>query len=129
MKTSFILLVFATICLITHGQNNPTKITMARSVKNQRIIPSQKAVVIRKGVVNLKTQLVQLSDSISVSKKEIDVLVNKMENDLNSMNEMSEEESLRLQMAMDRLSKMMNTLSNIMKKISDTQQSITQNMK
>jgi hypothetical protein len=36
---------------------------------------------------------------------------------------------LRLQMAMDRMSKMMTTLGNVLKKISDTSQSITQNLK
>ena len=45
---------------------------------------------------------------------------------LDSMSEMGEMESLRLQMAMDRMSKMMSTLSNILKKISDTTQAITQ---
>jgi hypothetical protein len=48
---------------------------------------------------------------------------------LDSMSEIGETESLRLQMAMDRLSKMMTTLSNVLKKISDTAQSITQNIK
>lgn len=48
---------------------------------------------------------------------------------LDSMSELGETESLRLQMAMDRISKMMSTLSNILKKISDTAQAITQNMK
>jgi hypothetical protein len=38
-------------------------------------------------------------------------------------------ESLRLQMAMDRMSKMMSTLSNLLKKISDTASSITSNLK
>ncbi len=52
-----------------------------------------------------------------------------MKNDLDSMSEMGEMESLRLQMAMDRLSKMMTTLSNILKKISDTADGITQNIK
>jgi len=42
---------------------------------------------------------------------------------------LSDEDSLRLQMAMDRLSKMMGTLSNLLKKISDTAQGITQNLK
>lgn len=50
-------------------------------------------------------------------------------NDLDSMSEMGEMESLRLQMAMDRLSKMMSTLSNLLKKISETAQCITQNIK
>lgn len=48
---------------------------------------------------------------------------------LDSMSEMGEMESLRLQMAMDRLSKMMSTLSNILKKLSDTAESIVQNLK
>src|SRR5262249_38053609 len=43
---------------------------------------------------------------------------------LDSMSELGETESLRLQMAMDRLSKLMETLSNIMKKLSDTGDSI-----
>jgi hypothetical protein len=49
--------------------------------------------------------------------------------DLDSLSELGETESLRLQMAMDRMSKMMSTLSNLLKKISDTAQSITQNLK
>lgn len=52
-----------------------------------------------------------------------------VKNKLDSLSEMSEMESLRLQMAMDRLSKMMSTLSNLLKKLSDTSSSITQNLK
>jgi antitoxin ParD1/3/4 len=48
---------------------------------------------------------------------------------LDSLSEMGEMESLRLQMIMDRRSKMLETLSNIMKKISDTQESIVGNLK
>ena len=48
---------------------------------------------------------------------------------LDSLSEMGEMESLRLQMIMDRRSKMIQTLSNIMKKMSDTSQSIIQNIK
>ena len=43
--------------------------------------------------------------------------------------ELSELDQLRLQMAMDRMSKMMSTLSNILKKLSDTASQITQNLK
>jgi putative addiction module CopG family antidote len=53
----------------------------------------------------------------------------RLKNDLDSMTEMGEMESLRLQMAMDRLSKMMSTLSNLLKKVSDTADSITHNLK
>jgi hypothetical protein len=43
--------------------------------------------------------------------------------------ELGEMESLRLQMAMDRMSKMMSTLSNLLEKISDTGASIVGNIK
>ncbi len=65
----------------------------------------------------------------TISKAEVDAMVKQTKNDLDSMSEMGEMESLRLQMAMDRMSKMMSTLSNLLKKISDTAQSITQNLK
>jgi hypothetical protein len=64
-----------------------------------------------------------------VTKTDIDAVKDRMKNDLDSMNEMGEMESLRLQMAMDRMSKMMSTLSNLLKKISDTSNSIVQNLK
>jgi hypothetical protein len=48
---------------------------------------------------------------------------------VDSMSEMGEMESLRLQMAMDRMSKMMSTLSNLLKKLSDTSSQIAQNLK
>ena len=49
--------------------------------------------------------------------------------DLDSMSELGKMERLRLQMAMDRLSKMMSTLSNLLKKLSDTSSQIVQNFK
>ena len=45
------------------------------------------------------------------------------------MSELSEMVSLRLQRAMDRMSKLMTTLSNMLKNISDTAEQITQNLK
>ncbi|MBI1961897.1 MAG: hypothetical protein HYS37_00850, partial [Candidatus Rokubacteria bacterium] len=48
---------------------------------------------------------------------------------LDSLNEMSEMTSLRLQMMMDRRSKFISTLSSIMKRISDTQDTLVQNLK
>lgn len=52
-----------------------------------------------------------------------------LKDDLDSMSELGEAESLRLQIAMDRMSRMMSTLSNILKRISETNQSIVQNLK
>jgi len=64
-----------------------------------------------------------------VTKKDIDRAKEIVKDRLDSMSEMGEMESLRLQMAMDRMSKMMSTLSNLLKKISDTASDITQNIK
>ncbi len=67
--------------------------------------------------------------NIVSTRQEIDGLERDIKSKLDSMSEMGETESLRLQMAMDRMSKLMETLSNLLKKISDTESSITQNMK
>jgi Arc/MetJ-type ribon-helix-helix transcriptional regulator len=64
-----------------------------------------------------------------VTKKDIDNAKETVKNKLDSLSEMGEMESLRLQMAMDRMSKMMSTLSNLLKKVSDTASDITQNIK
>jgi hypothetical protein len=67
--------------------------------------------------------------TIKPNQTDLDNQIDQIKNDIDSMSEMGEMESLRLQMAMDRMSKMMSTLSNLLKKISDTAQSITQNLK
>ena len=65
----------------------------------------------------------------AAGKPDVDCARETVKNTLDSMSEMGEMESLRLQMAMDRMSKMMSTLSNLLKKISDTASDITQNIK
>jgi hypothetical protein len=52
-----------------------------------------------------------------------------LKDQLDSMSEMSEMTSLRLQMAIDRRFKLLETLSNIMRKISTTADSLVQNLK
>ena len=75
-------------------------------------------------------KLVRTSSRVkTVSKSEMDAMVTKLKSDLDSMSEMGEMQSLRLQMAMDRMSKMMSTLSNLLKKISKTADEIIQNLK
>jgi len=46
-----------------------------------------------------------------------------------SLTSLSEMNSLRLQMSMDRMSKLMSTISNLLKKASDVSNGITQNLK
>lgn len=55
--------------------------------------------------------------------------INHVTADLDSISDMGDMESLRLQMAMDRLSKLMSTLSNLLRTVSDTASQITANIK
>lgn len=64
-----------------------------------------------------------------VSKSGFESMVIKAKNDLDSMNELGEEQMLRMQMIMDRMTKASGTASNLLKKISDTASQIVQNLK
>jgi hypothetical protein len=63
------------------------------------------------------------------SRLQLEAAADVIKNRLDSLSELGEMESLRLQMAMDRLSKLMSTLSNLLKKISDTSDGIVENLK
>jgi hypothetical protein len=79
-------------------------------------------------IVPFTTLQMAIEEALTTQGAAEDVIVS-TKNDLDAMSELGETESLRLQMAMDRLSKMMTTLSNILKKMSDTAESITGNLK
>jgi hypothetical protein len=64
-----------------------------------------------------------------LSKKEMQGIANLLEDALDSLNGMSQAESLHLHMAMDRTSKFMEALSNILKKGSDRSDQILKNLK
>lgn len=64
-----------------------------------------------------------------LSRAEFDAQLARAKDNLDSLTEMGETESLRLQLAMDRLSKIMSILSNLSKQISATNTTITQNLK
>lgn len=65
----------------------------------------------------------------SYTENNLNAETDKIKEKLDSMSEMGETESLRLQMLMDRRSKFIDALSNIMKKMSDTASSIISNLK
>ncbi len=67
--------------------------------------------------------------TLKATTAELEQSIDEVKAELDSLSEMGETESLRLQMAMDRMSKLMSTLSNILKKASDTSGQITQNLK
>lgn len=69
------------------------------------------------------------TSSAAPESRQLDNQKDMIRSKLDSLSEMGEMESMRLQMAMDRLSKMMSTLSNILHKVSETQAAITPNLK
>lgn len=60
---------------------------------------------------------------------DVDRQIEDLKTDVDKMSGMSELDALRLQAAMDRMSKLQSTLSNLLKKMSDTQSAIAQNLK
>ena len=104
---------------------SPVLRTLAPAMRQQKLIADGRALL-------TQAQQVQANYTPAAgqpTKADLDAQIDQMKNDLDSMSELGEMESLRLQMAMDRMSKMMSTLSNLLKKISETSQAITQNIK
>ena len=60
---------------------------------------------------------------------QLKAILQTLQDDLDSKNEMSEMTSIRLQMAIDRRSKLIATLSNIMKSFSEAEEAVVQNKK
>lgn len=61
--------------------------------------------------------------------EQLQAILDDLKGELDSLSELSELESLRLQMLMDRRSKFISTLSNLLKKISSTQDTLIQDLK
>jgi hypothetical protein len=73
--------------------------------------------------------LTDLHNGTLVSVTELRAVLDDLRGQLDSMSELSEMTSLRLQMTLDRRSKFISTLSNVMKKISTTSDILVQNIK
>ena len=84
---------------------------------------------IRKKIIKMEAEVNAFYEAGISNRSHVNTVIDKIKKDIDSMSELGETESLRLQMAMNRLSKLMSTLSNILKKISDTSNSIVQNLK
>ena len=140
------LSILLTLVVAANAQVQPQ--TMQRQQLNRTIVPAAKARLTNRfhqlsnqyGALKPETAkyaysrsthpaLKQTQLELNSTMSEIDDLKRQIQNQLASMNEMGEMESMRLQMAMDRLSKLMSTLSNLLKKASETSAGITQNIK
>ena len=76
-----------------------------------------------------KSRLRDLLERVAEESEELAERLRAEYDDLFVSTEESELEALRLQMAMDRRSKLLETLSNILKKMSDTESGIVANLK
>lgn len=72
---------------------------------------------------------VQMGDAKTIAAAELPAEIRGTERQLDSLGELSDELSLKLQILMDRRSKLISTLSNILKKIAQTQDEVIQNIK
>ena len=107
----------------TTTQSQPLNYTLPDKISRIENLPEVTAAV--------RTEKEQLS-SFGDELKQFQLEINELDSilgKLDSMNEMSEEMGLRLQMAMDRRSKFISTLSQMMKKLSTTQDILVQNIK
>jgi len=107
------------------ARSQPNQAVVASDVRRQRMIENGRRLLAQAEAMRQNYQPGPGQPTVA----ELDASIEQMKSDIDTMSEMGEMESLRLQMAMDRMSKMMSTLSNLLKKISDTSQTITQNMK
>lgn len=105
--------------------NSPAVTQISPALRRDKMIADARALLARSDA----TRASYAPTAAGPTREELDRAAADAKAELDSISEMGEMDSLRLQMAMDRLSKMMSTLSNMLKKISDTQSSIVQNLK
>lgn len=108
---------------VTITQSQPSSYTLPDKISRIENLPEVTA-----AVQTEKEQLISFGNELKQFQLEINELDSILAQ-LDSMNEISEEMSLRLQMAMDRRSKFISTLSQMMKTISSTQDILVQNLK
>lgn len=94
-----------------------------------RVRRTRRARLLPLGLIGTLVLIAVWRASRCVSRDDVNKAKESVKSKLDSLSEMGEMESLRLQMAMDRLSKLMSTLSNLLKKASETASGITQNIK
>ena len=122
------------------AQSNTEMRQEYKNIKNQQPKVSGEAKTITKqypkmaatrrlGIRYPKTPKIDLKDTSSMGPAELEKLIAEEEQKMDSLSELSEELSLKIQILMDRRAKIIQTLSNIMKKISQTSDTIIANIK
>jgi predicted nucleic acid-binding Zn-ribbon protein len=132
MKKKIVLLIviLLTAVSVMAVENVYLKTKMQRIRIVTEPIRTETAVKVRLDALDVKMQ--QAKSSFQKAQSDLNELNGAqaaLRAELGTISDMSETESLRLQMIMDRLSKLMSTLSNVLKQSADTQKTIIQNMK
>jgi predicted nucleic acid-binding Zn-ribbon protein len=132
MKKKIVLLIviLLTAVSVMAVENVYLKTKMQRIRIVTEPIRTETAVKVRLDALEVKMQ--QAKSSFQKAQSDLNELNGAqaaLRAELGSISDMSETESLRLQMTMDRLSKLMSTLSNVLKQSADTQKTIIQNTK
>lgn len=97
-----------------------------KAIRNNIQLDSLKRAV---GLVKQEPKPIRAVAIKPATKPELDNTLQEVNNELDSMSEMGEMESMQLQRYMDRLTQLNALLSNIMKKVSATSSSIISNLK
>ena len=132
MKKKIVLLIviLLTAVSVMAVENVYLKTKMQRIRIVTEPIRTETAVKVRLDALEVKMQ--QAKSSFQKAQSDLNELNGAqaaLRAELGTISDMSETESLRLQMTMDRLSKLMSTLSNVLKQSADTQKTIIQNTK
>ena len=129
MKKLLLMIAMSLSCHLLFSQVNPQVKTAPATSLRLTPIPSTKATIIRKDTRTLQLQVTQLNDSVTILKKQMDMLMTSLKDKTDSLGEMNEADQLRMQQAMEKMNSLMQMISNMMKKMHDTQMAIISNLK
>lgn len=114
---------------VTAKEIDPTKTTYADYEKGRKVSSNLLAVADKPDGVAPKLALAAADDANAKSLDQVDQDIATMGTNMDSLGDMTQQMQIKLQLALDRRSKIFETLSAIMKKSSGTRDQIIQNMK
>lgn len=103
-----------------------------KSINNNKAAQRQQAGMLKKSSANINSTVkpeYRVADSLKTSKTNLALKTADLKDKKDNMNDVSSEQQLKMQMTMERRSKMTEAISNLMKKVSETEQSVIQNLK
>jgi hypothetical protein len=107
-------------------------INEVKSINNAKAAQRQQLNTLKNSSATMKTTAradYKKPDSLNPSKTAIALKAADLKDKKDNMSDMSSEQQLKMQMVMDRRSKMNEAISNLLKKVSETEQQIIQNLK